>query len=209
MRRQHSAFLLALSTTAAVSLVSPLVLAAGPAPRETPAEPPQQAWRYRGHGLVAGFGAGAIADEGVATMNVRVTGLLQFSQWITAEAFLGLSHYTAEHAGESSQANGYDFGLGLRVTAPSDWRVRPYGAFRVEHMHLDPDHWGAHEHAGTNDPDDHHSVHRFGAALGAGFDAPIVVGSRWRFGVDVEGMALGGPEANAFLQGVATLGLAL
>lgn len=199
---------LLLVVVSAAALASPVASAAGPALAEEPAAAPYETWQYRGHGLSAGFGAGAIADEGIATMNVRVTGLLQFSPWITGEAFLGLSHYAAEHAGESTQANGFGFGLGMRVTAPTGWRVRPYAALRVQHLHLDPDHWGAHETVGSNDPDDHHSVHRFGAALGGGFDAPVVVGSRWRFGIDAEGMALGGPDANAFLQGVATLGLA-
>jgi opacity protein-like surface antigen len=199
----------ALATAAGIALAPSTGLAAGTAPEHAmPDEPPEQSWRYRGHGLVAGFGAGAMADEGVATMNARVMGLLAFSEWATGEAFLGFSHYAAEHAGESLQANGYGFGLGFRVTAPTAWRLRPYGALRVQHVHLDPDHWGAHETVGSNDPDDHHSVHRFGAAVGAGFDAPIVVGSRWRFGVDAEAMALGGPGANAFMQGVATLGLA-
>lgn len=209
MSRQYPRPLISLALASATSLLATAALAAGPAPREAPADPPDEAFRYRGHGLLAGVGAGAIADEGIATMNVRVTGLLAFSQWATGEAFLGLSHYAAEHAGETSQANGYGLGLGFRLTAPTSWRLRPYGALRVQHVHLDPDHWGAHETVGSNDPDDHHSVHRFGAALGAGFDAPIVVGSRWRFGLDVEGLALAGPGANAFLQGVATIGLAL
>jgi hypothetical protein len=201
--------LVALAAAAGPILSSSPAFAAGTGPQhETPADPPEQAWRYRGHGLVAGFGAGAIADEGVATMNVRIMGLLAFSEWATGEAMLGFSHFSAEHAGESSQANGYDLGLGFRVTAPTRWRLRPYGALRVHHVHLDPDHWGQHETVGSNDPEDHHSVHRFGAAIGAGFDAPIVVGSRWRFGIDAEAMALGGPGANAFMQAIATLGLA-
>ena len=168
-------------------------------------------FRYRGTAIYLGGGAGAIADEEVATANARVLGVLALSRWAMLEGMLaGYRYATDDHHGNNRSATGLGIGVGFRAAPPPTWLVRPYAALRVAHVHLTPDHWGEHENLGSTDIDDHHSVHRFGAAIAGGFDAPLGGrNSRWRIGLDTEALALGGPGANVFLQAIATVGFAL
>ena len=197
---------------AATALV--VLIAAESAQAQEAGTPPpaKDAFEYDGDGIYLGGGAGAIADEGVATANARVMGVLALNRWAMLEGMLlGYRYAADDHHGQHEAATGLGLGVGFRAAPPPTWLVRPYAAARVAHVHLSPDHWGPHEHSeGTPDVSDHHSVHRFGAALALGFDAPLGArDSRFRIGLDTEALALGGPGANVFLQAVATLGFAL
>jgi hypothetical protein len=198
-----------LGAAAAVAMIT-CALPAGAAEEAGAPERPD-GFRYRGTAVYLGGGAGAIADEHVATANARLLGVLALSRWAMLEGMIMGYRYAADdHHGNNHAATGLGIGVGFRAAPPPTWLVRPYAAVRAAHVHLTPDHWGEHETLGTTDIDDHHSVHRFGAAIAGGFDAPLGGrDSRWRLGVETEALALGGPGANVFLQAVATVGFAL
>ena len=175
------------------------------------AAPEPRAFRFRCDAIYAGAGAGAIAPEHVGTFDARIQAVLAVTDWAMIEGnLLGVGFSAVDHHGVSDTSAGFGFGVGLRVAPSASWRVRPYGAVRVSHLHLSPDPWGEHAHAGTSSVSDHVSQHRFGAALATGFDFGLLgPDSRLRLGFDAEATALSGTGANLLLQGVAMLGVAL
>jgi hypothetical protein len=74
---------------------------------------------------------------------------------------------------------------------------------------MTPDLWGTPSPEAPDDPSANTSIHRWGAALAAGIDTPLLRPSdRWRVGLEVEAAALSGPAANLFVTGYANMGVA-
>lgn len=172
-----------------------------------PAEP---GYRFEGRAIYLGAGPGIVADLGEPSFNMAVYVALPIASWMSFEGGGSLIHLGATtHHGEREQTNGLGLNLGLRFTPFELGPARPYVAARAAHVHFWPDPWGA-PADGADGTHDHTSTHRWGAGLGAGLDAPLSATlERWRLGLDLQAMALSGPEANVLLHAALTLGLGI
>src|SRR5207247_2175963 len=115
--------------------------------------------------------------------DTRLMVTLPLARWAMLEGFGSATYFSAEsHHDIREESVGLGIGLGLRVATPPSLRVRPHLALRVVHVHMTPDLWGTHPADDLEQDSSHHeSVHRFGAALGAGLEAPLLASTpRWR-----------------------------
>jgi len=192
----------------ALSRLDPLPLGSG-AELEEPA-PAAPGDRFDGRAIYLGAGPGLIADLHEPSFAAAVYLTLPVSSWMMFEGAGSLTHLAATgHHGEREETNGLGIGAGLRFAPLELGSVRPYLAARVAHVHFSPDPWGEHSDPGGG-TDNHDSMHRWGAGLGAGLDMPLSSAfERWRLGVDLGALALSGPEANVLLHAVVTLGLGI
>jgi hypothetical protein len=165
---------------------------------------------YDGRGVWVAGGAGALPELEEPMGYGRLQLVWPFGELFAGEVTSSAFQFTTiDHHLEEVRATGLGIGVGLRVTAPPDWTVRPYAAARFSHVHLSPDPFGEHDYAEGSTVDAHESHHRWGGALGGGLD--IGLGgptSRWRAGLDGEVGALSGPGFNVLTVLVANLGIA-
>jgi hypothetical protein len=171
---------------------------------------PNAPFRFQGRAFYVGGGAGVLPDVREPTQNWSLMLTFPLARWASIEAngfgfhFAFTEPMTADRA--STVALG--IGTGLRIHAPADWRVRPYAATRLQHLHMlyDPYAMPAHlHHPGmSHGPVDHTSMHRWGLGLGAGFEGRIT--NRFRAGVEGGYMLFSGQGTNVAIQGIAFVG---
>lgn len=194
--RSHVAFALALSA-----------LASARSSRAEENAPTATTPPFTGRAIYVGLGAGALPTAHVATENWRAMATLPLAPWSAIEIFPFGYHFVGPGAAQPEDAYALGIGLGFRVAPWPNATIRPHLSTRVSHVHFWPDPWGeSTTDAGTTTST---SNHRWGAALGGGFDAPI--GGRFRAGIDLEASVLSGPPgpANLGLAGLADIGFAL
>lgn len=176
-----------------------------PAPR-----PPPPAAPVLRRTLYVGGGMGMLLDIHRGTQNWRIQLVSPLRTWLSIEATTYGYHVLATGHHGDEDVFGLGLGTGLRFSAPSEDGFRPYAAVRLTHQHFFPDVWGSHGDGKNGNSHDHESVHRFGAALAVGFDAPLFEPtSRWRVGVDLEGHVLSGPGTNFGVASLFLLGYSL
>ena len=188
--------------------LDPLSLGAGAEPGEPPAA--ASTYRFGGHAIYLGAGPGIVADLHEPSFDAAAYLTFPVSSWMRFEGAGSLTHLGAtSHHGEREQTSGLGIGVGLRFAWFELGPARPYLAARIAHVHFWPDPWGEHDDGGDG-TSDHASMHRWGAAIGAGLDAPLsALLERWRIGFDLQGMALSGPTANVLLHAALMVGLGL
>ena len=191
--------------------VTPMMTTALPRLRSLPSAdtdvPRPDEFVFDGSAIYLGAGIGGLPTIGERAMSWRLLVVLPVHDYVSFEGGGSGVHFQAsDHHGDEKTASGLSLVAGLRITAPADSVIRPYGALRLQHVHYWPDPWG--EHEGYGGSEDHSSHHRWGGALAVGFDIGLFgPSSRWRAGVDAETMLLTGPGANVAISTLATIGV--
>jgi len=176
------------------------------AAEEDPASPARSEAPFKGRGLFVSVGPGFVTNLEEATTNLRVLATFPVSEHLAVEPQVFATHLrTTSHHGKREGTTGAAIGVGLRYVPFPSWKVRPYAAARVAHLHFWPDPWGEHVEPGTTITS-HTSHHRFGGGGALGFEAPLV--GAFRLGLEGDALALSGPGANGFLQVQVVLGYA-
>jgi hypothetical protein len=177
---------------------------------EDTATPPKGAFQFAGRAAYVGGGAGLLTDIREPTENWSLMFTFPVARWLSVEANGFGFHFEAAGADPSQRSSTVALGIGtgLRIAAPPERAVRPYAAFRFQHIHMLFDPWvmpsGAHDHAHMTQEMDHTSMHRWGLGLGGGLE--FRVSNRLRAGVELSSSFFTGQGTNSAMQGLASLG---